>query len=75
MCIEFGHGSTMELFLENWSLGPQSQNSSKATIPRKELLMRVTYLDPVTGAFRLEQVVPANFGSPVMALNERRHAA
>ena len=39
--------------------------------PAKDLLMRVTHLDPVAGAFRLEQVVPANFVRPTMGPRSR----
>lgn len=33
--------------------------------PQKNLFMRVTHIDPITGAFRLEQVVPTDTVSPV----------
>jgi hypothetical protein len=35
--------------------------------PAKNLLMRVTHLDPVTGAFELVQVVPVSFVKPRVA--------
>jgi hypothetical protein len=36
--------------------------------PCKNLLMRVTHLDPVAGTFRLEQVVPTDGEKPVVDL-------
>ena len=43
--------------------------------PCKNLLMRVTHLDPVAGAFKLEQVVPTDDVGPVMELHLRSQAA
>jgi hypothetical protein len=41
----------------------------------KKLLMRVTHLDPATGAFRLEQVAPTNMPKLVTAPRELVQAA
>jgi hypothetical protein len=43
--------------------------------PCKGLLMRVTHVDPVAGAFRLEQVVPTNEERSVMAASKVVKAA
>jgi hypothetical protein len=51
--------------------GPDLRVRTADCYPAKNLMMRVTHLDPVAGAFRLEQVVPANFMKPVTA----RHTA
>jgi hypothetical protein len=43
--------------------------------PSKNLLMRVTHVDPVTGAFRLEQVAPTDDVRSVMDSHVRSQAA
>lgn len=37
--------------------------------PQKNLFMKVTHIDPISGAFRLEQVVPTDAVSPVRNLD------
>jgi hypothetical protein len=39
--------------------GSESVVRTAECYPQKSLVMRVTYVDPETGAFRLEQVVPS----------------
>ncbi len=43
--------------------------------PGKNLMMRVTHLDPVAGAFKLEQVAPTNDAKLVVDLHVRSQAA
>lgn len=47
----------------DWGASPYVRTAE--CYPQKNLLMRITYLNLETGAFRLEQVVPAEGAAPV----------
>jgi hypothetical protein len=47
----------------DWSVSPCVRTAE--CYPQKNLMMRITHVDLETGAFRLEQVVPAELATPV----------
>jgi hypothetical protein len=59
--------------VRNWGAFPRVRTAE--CYPSKKLLMRLTHLDPVAGAFKLEQVVPTNDVRSVTDFHIRSQAA